>query len=129
MKMASEFKEQLLLTTDGHYSYCGKKIAEDERWHIDHIIPMCRGGRRKNNLTPSCERCNLRKGGSTPEEFRRRIKKKAYKVTASILPDLEELCKFIPNKDIEIILGNYSEILDCISETSISFYTDEEVAR
>jgi len=92
---------------------------------MDHIIPRCRGGRWKNNLTPACERCNLRKGGSTPEEFRIRIKKKAYKVAISILPDLEELCKFIPDEDAEVIIGDFSNILDYISETSIHFYVDE----
>lgn len=92
---------------------------------MDHIIPRCRGGRWKNNLTPSCERCNLRKGGSKPEEFRVRIKEKAYKIVASILPDLEELFKFIPDEDAEVIISDYSNILDYISQTSISFYLDD----
>jgi 5-methylcytosine-specific restriction endonuclease McrA len=37
--------------------------------NLDHVLPRSRGGKSSwENLVTSCRDCNLRKGGSTPEE-------------------------------------------------------------
>ena len=50
---------------DGHRCMkCGKKIGRGQDWHIDHIIPISKGGAEwdMNNLELSCAPCNLSKG-------------------------------------------------------------------
>ncbi len=48
--------------------YCLKSCEND--WHLEHKIPLCRGGLNKeNNLTISCPTCNLRKARQTDEEY------------------------------------------------------------
>ncbi|MCS6986081.1 MAG: HNH endonuclease [Sphingomonadaceae bacterium] len=45
--------------------YCGSK----EDLTFDHVVPRAYGGRTTwTNVTTACARCNLRKGGRTPEE-------------------------------------------------------------
>lgn len=42
---------------------CGKSREPDELFHLDHIIPLSRGGRHEEgNLRPLCEFCNMAKG-------------------------------------------------------------------
>jgi len=50
-------------------TYCKKVVAKRDR-HVDHIIPLSRGGTHEaSNLCCSCSRCNLSKHTKTPEEF------------------------------------------------------------
>ncbi len=45
--------------------YCGKPSK-----HIDHFMPLCRGGSHTiDNLVPSCVSCNLSKGSKIPTEW------------------------------------------------------------
>ena len=47
-------------------AYCGG-LAE----HIDHVIPQCQGGSDEiGNLVAACAKCNMSKGGRTPDEWR-----------------------------------------------------------
>jgi len=51
--------------------YCGRDLSQaaGRDWHIDHVVPVCQGGRGGlDNLVMACWRCNLRKGGRTPEQ-------------------------------------------------------------
>jgi 5-methylcytosine-specific restriction endonuclease McrA len=49
--------------------WCGKGTAKGKR-HIDHIIPLARGGAdATENLCVSCIPCNLHKSDKMPEEF------------------------------------------------------------
>lgn len=50
-------------------SYCFK-VTPIKLIHIDHIIPLCKGGSHSvDNLCVSCKTCNLTKGRQTPETW------------------------------------------------------------
>ncbi|AUC83665.1 hypothetical protein CW733_05625 [Lacinutrix sp. Bg11-31] len=43
---------------------CGKGIKQGATLHIDHIIPVAKGGKTKReNLQTLCDKCNYGKGG------------------------------------------------------------------
>ena len=47
--------------------YCD---AEGDDLHVDHIVPVSRGGSNHiENLAPACPRCNVSKGGRLPHEW------------------------------------------------------------
>ena len=47
--------------------YCGKPV---EDFHIDHIIPLSRGGAHcEGNWVVTCPQCNLSKNAKTAHEF------------------------------------------------------------
>lgn len=51
--------------------WCAEPITE---WHIDHKIPLARGGSNDaGNLCLSCANCNRRKNAKTPGEFLGRL--------------------------------------------------------
>lgn len=58
----------LVIARDGLIcNYCGVEVDSP---HIDHVIPMARGGKSiLENLTVACLRCNSSKGSKTPEEW------------------------------------------------------------
>jgi len=66
-------KERLAENGTGICPYCNREIGfvYDARiMHIDHIIPLSRGGvDLEENLEPVCKGCNLSKGNKTKEEF------------------------------------------------------------
>ena len=44
---------------------CGKTANDGIKLHVDHIVPVSKGGRTiKNNLQTLCERCNLGKSNT-----------------------------------------------------------------
>lgn len=44
-------------------AYCGNSFSEDTSMNLDHILPIAkRGGTTKENIIPSCARCNQSKG-------------------------------------------------------------------
>lgn len=48
--------------------YCGKRCSTSEL-SLDHVIPRSQGGEATwENIVCACVRCNVRKGGRTPEE-------------------------------------------------------------
>lgn len=52
--------------------WCGKKIRGT--YHVDHIIPLARGGSNApNNLCISCPPCNMSKGAKLPSEWAGRL--------------------------------------------------------
>ncbi len=56
--------------------YCGKRFATSEL-SLDHILPTCRGGDTSwENLVCACVKCNVRKGGRTPQEAGMKLIKK-----------------------------------------------------
>src|SRR5690606_31343562 len=51
--------------------YCG---STDGPFHIDHLVPVSRGGSDEpSNLTVSCRSCNLSKCSLTASEFMEKI--------------------------------------------------------
>ena len=62
-------KKELLKKTNGKCFYCGKKLRPHETTR-DHVIPISRKGtNQKENLVPSCKKCNSAKGSMLLEEF------------------------------------------------------------
>ncbi len=56
--------------------YCGKHFSTREL-SIDHLIPRSLGGRSVwENVVCACIKCNVRKGGRTPEDARMTLIKK-----------------------------------------------------
>jgi 5-methylcytosine-specific restriction endonuclease McrA len=48
--------------------YCGRRFRTSDL-SIDHVVPRSRGGHTAwNNVVCSCLKCNVRKGGRTPEQ-------------------------------------------------------------
>jgi len=53
--------------------YC--KIPVGTKYHLEHKIPISRGGKNKKvNLCIACPQCNLSKGTLTADEYRKRLK-------------------------------------------------------
>jgi len=50
--------------------YCGCHITNGKRLHLDHLLPLTRGGdHTKANLVPACMFDNLTKHDRTPDEY------------------------------------------------------------
>ncbi len=61
---------------EGKCQYCGKRFPGSEL-SIDHIVPTCRGGQTTwSNVVCACVKCNVKKGGRTPDEARMKLIKK-----------------------------------------------------
>lgn len=59
-----------------HCHWCGKGLGE--RYHIDHAVPLSRGGHNTAaNIVVACPPCNRSKFTKTPEEFRRWMSRRA----------------------------------------------------
>lgn len=58
-----------LFARDGNRcQYCGDSFATSEL-SIDHVTPCCRGGETTwENVVCACVKCNVRKGGRTPQQ-------------------------------------------------------------
>lgn len=62
----------ILKAQRGRCAYCRKRLTN--RWHVDHIIPLCRGGTNdRANIQITCSKCNLRKSRKDPIKFAREI--------------------------------------------------------
>lgn len=56
----------------GHCYWC--RGALDEKYHVDHVIPLSRGGANDpSNIVIACAPCNLSKGAKLPEEWAGRL--------------------------------------------------------
>lgn len=64
-------RERIFKKSDGRCFYCGCKL-DFNNFHADHFISKLNHGHGNiDNLVPSCPECNLMKGSSSIEEFRR----------------------------------------------------------
>lgn len=57
-----------IIERDGRVCYiCKREGLADEEIHLDHVIPLARGGEHtENNLRVACATCNQVKGASMP---------------------------------------------------------------
>jgi len=59
--------------------YCGKKFPTSEL-SLDHIVPRSRGGVSSwTNIVCCCIKCNVRKGGRTPDQAHMRLIRRPVK--------------------------------------------------
>ncbi len=57
--------------TDGYCYHCKSRLNPFDDFHVDHLIPVSRGGTDDiKNLVPSCIACNLSKGSSMNADTR-----------------------------------------------------------
>lgn len=63
------FSRQNIYLRDGFTcQYCGKTLPRAQL-NLDHVVPRSQGGRTSwENVVCSCVRCNLDKGGRSPEQ-------------------------------------------------------------
>lgn len=68
-KQEVKFNRRNIYARDGNRcQYCGKKHPTTEL-SLDHVVPRSRGGQSTwENIVCCCLKCNIRKGGRTPEE-------------------------------------------------------------
>ncbi|HWB00712.1 MAG TPA: HNH endonuclease [Pirellulales bacterium] len=68
-KQVVRFNRRNIFARDGNRcQYCGKKFPTSEL-SLDHVMPRSRGGDTTwENIVCSCVKCNVRKGGRTPQE-------------------------------------------------------------
>lgn len=57
---------------NGRCAYCGCELDLHD-FHIDHFIPLSKGGKNGDNRFPSCPTCNMCKGELDSEEFKQKI--------------------------------------------------------
>jgi hypothetical protein len=68
--------KQLFETQNGLCFYCGQLLYKDfkDTYHIDHRIPLFRGGGNEiDNIALACASCNKKKHTMTAEEFIKKI--------------------------------------------------------
>lgn len=62
-------RAQTLETHGPKCHLCALPIQKDQRWHLDHIIPLSQGGTdHPTNLAPAHTTCNLAKGPHEPRK-------------------------------------------------------------
>lgn len=73
-KQEVKFNRRNIYARDGNRcQYCGKKSPTSEL-SLDHIIPRSRGGQSTwENVCCCCLKCNIRKGGRSPDEANMRL--------------------------------------------------------
>jgi 5-methylcytosine-specific restriction endonuclease McrA len=64
-----KFNRRNIYARDGNLcQYCGKKFPTTEL-SLDHIVPRSLGGKTSwENIVCACLKCNIKKGGRTPEQ-------------------------------------------------------------
>ena len=54
----------------GECAYCGRKQSRSVKLTKDHVVPVSKGGKTvRENIVPSCARCNSSKSDSDMEEW------------------------------------------------------------
>lgn len=62
--------------------YCGTKPRRMSELTYDHVIPRAQGGKTEwKNIVTSCEPCNTRKGGRTPQQASMKLRMKPVRPT------------------------------------------------
>lgn len=72
-------RKNIFARDENRCQYCGRKFPTSQL-SLDHIVPRSRGGTSNwNNVVCCCLKCNVRKGGRTPEEGSLKLVKKPEK--------------------------------------------------
>jgi 5-methylcytosine-specific restriction endonuclease McrA len=68
-KQTIRFNRRNIFARDANRcQYCGRRFPTSEL-SLDHVIPRSRGGETSwENIVCSCVKCNVKKGGRTPQE-------------------------------------------------------------
>lgn len=68
--MTPELRRYIMRRDNYTCQICGKYMPDGRDIHIDHIIPIARGGKTiPDNLQVLCSHCNLSKGAKLPSEY------------------------------------------------------------
>jgi len=68
-KLSPDVSSRLFVLQKGKCAICRKSLRR-VGFHIDHIIPLVRGGKNEDkNVQLSCPKCNIKKGGKDPIQF------------------------------------------------------------
>lgn len=84
MSITKKQRKEVYNKSDGHCWYCGCDLPD--KWHVDHVEPVIRnyGGKidpamshldTVDNMVPACPPCNMFKGTSSIERFRKHIER------------------------------------------------------
>ena len=65
-------RKKIFDSLGGRCAYCGCELDFND-FHIDHLIPLSKGGTNGKNRVPSCPLCNLCKHDLDLEDFRKKI--------------------------------------------------------
>ncbi len=69
----------IYLRDDNTCQYCGRRLPR-EGLNLDHVVPRSQGGQTTwENVVCCCIRCNLKKGGRTPEQAGMRLLRRPFK--------------------------------------------------
>ena len=81
-----KFSRKNIFLRDKHVcQYCYQAFPE-KKLTLDHVIPLCRGGRHDwNNVVTACSSCNNKKGSLSVEQANLRLLKKPVK--PNVLPE------------------------------------------
>lgn len=67
-KMSDKLRYEVMRRDGFRCQLCGATQADGYKLHVDHIIPVSKGGKTEmSNLRTLCERCNLGKGADIEE--------------------------------------------------------------
>jgi len=68
-KLSPDIASRLLLLQRGKCTVC-KKSLKKTGFHLDHVVPLIKGGRNEDkNIQLTCPTCNMKKGGKDPIQF------------------------------------------------------------
>lgn len=91
-KLLSGRLERRVMKRDGHI--CQYVGCERRATTVDHVVPLCQGGRSTwVNLVACCLLCNQTKGGRTPLEAGMQLKKTPKGPRALLFERFEEILK------------------------------------
>lgn len=79
-KQTVRFNRRNIFARDNNRcQYCGKKFPTTEL-SLDHVVPRSQGGDTTwENIVCACVRCNVRKGGRTPQEASMKLVRPPFK--------------------------------------------------
>ena len=64
--MTKELRQQIMIRDNYTCQCCGKYMSDEVGLHIDHIVPVSKGGKTvPSNLQVLCSKCNGKKGNKT----------------------------------------------------------------